>query len=178
MNIIKFLRGTRWGADPQTLIIFYKSFVRSIIDYGSYIYFLNQATQIDKLEKIQFTAIRLALDYRLSTPTNILLGESKLESLMERTKLLCSNCLKKVYSNKNLQIHQTLNKFKGLCNKNLNNNKLNKRLLVHCISQAWFTDLISRNYYNVYAYDYKTMISDVNINTKFGKKNLKKPQSK
>ena len=140
MNIIKFLRGIHWGADPQTLIIFYKSFVRSIIDYGSYIYFPNQTTLIDKLEKIQFTAIRLALSYRTSTPTNILLGESKLESLTERTKFLCSNYLNKVYSNKNLQIHQTLNKFKGLCNKNLNNGKFNKRLLIQCILKQKFTN--------------------------------------
>lgn len=35
LNIIKYLRGTWWGADPQTLLLLYKSFVRSILDYGS-----------------------------------------------------------------------------------------------------------------------------------------------
>lgn len=34
LNIVKFLRETWWGCDPETLTIIYKSFVRSIVDYG------------------------------------------------------------------------------------------------------------------------------------------------
>ena len=29
INIIRFIRGVWWGADPETLIFIYKSFVRS-----------------------------------------------------------------------------------------------------------------------------------------------------
>lgn len=39
LNMIKFLRGTWWGSSPDTHSIIYKSFIRSIIDYGSFIYF-------------------------------------------------------------------------------------------------------------------------------------------
>ena len=42
LNMVKFLRGTWWGADPRTLLLLYKSFVRSIIDYGSFMYFPTQ----------------------------------------------------------------------------------------------------------------------------------------
>ena len=72
MNIIKFLRVTWWGSDHETLIILYKSFVRSILDYGCFVYFPTQLNQIEKLEKIQYAVIRLALGYRINTPTNIL----------------------------------------------------------------------------------------------------------
>ena len=39
LNIIKFLNGTWWGSHPDTLIVLYKSYIRSIIDYGCFIYF-------------------------------------------------------------------------------------------------------------------------------------------
>ncbi|XP_076658781.1 uncharacterized protein LOC143362464 [Halictus rubicundus] len=76
LNIIKYLRGTWWGSDPETLITLYKSFIRSTIDYGSFIYFPSQKYLTAKLESIQNTAIRLALGYRKTTPLNILIGES------------------------------------------------------------------------------------------------------
>ena len=52
-----------------------------------------------KLEWLQFTAIRLALGLRKSTPTNIFLSESKLTSLEERSRYLCKNFLTKGLSN-------------------------------------------------------------------------------
>ena len=42
LSIIKFLRATWWGAHPETLLIFYKSFVRSILDYGCFVHFPTQ----------------------------------------------------------------------------------------------------------------------------------------
>ena len=47
-------------------------------------------------------AIRLALGYRASTPTNILLTESNLTSITERSKFLCISYLNKIYSNTDL----------------------------------------------------------------------------
>lgn len=111
MNIIKFLSGTWWGADPSTLITFYKSFVRSFIEYGSFIYFPSQKTRIEKLEKIQCSAIRAALGYRISTPKNILLAESKLPLLKKRATYLCKCFLTRTLSNSNSQTHTALKSF-------------------------------------------------------------------
>ena len=101
LNIIKFLRGTWWGFDPVTLISLYKSFIRSILEHGSFIYFPKRQSMSDKLEKLQFSAIRLAVGHRRSTPTNIMLVESKLLLLTERAMFLCSCFLAKVCSNNN-----------------------------------------------------------------------------
>ena len=77
--ILNFIRGTWWGTDLQTLLVFYKSYIRSIIDY---VYFpLNNKNNRDKLERIQYAAIRLVMGYKNSTPTNVLLSESKMLSL-------------------------------------------------------------------------------------------------
>ncbi|XP_058803329.1 uncharacterized protein LOC131671138 [Phymastichus coffea] len=104
LNIIKFLRGTWWGAQPGTLLTLYKSFIRAIIDYGCLVYYPTQAKLTNVLEKIQYSAIRLSLGYRISTPTNILLSESKLVTIENRTKYLCLNYLYKIMSNKNFKV--------------------------------------------------------------------------
>ena len=47
-----------------------------------------------KLERIQYAALRIALGYRSSTPTNIILGDSRLCMLQHRTKYLCRFIMK------------------------------------------------------------------------------------
>lgn len=68
LNIIKYVRGTWWVAEPATLFTIYVSFVGSIMDYGSFIYFPSGRTFRDKLESIQLSAICIALGLRLSNP--------------------------------------------------------------------------------------------------------------
>ena len=60
MNTIKFLRGTWWGASAECLSLLYKSFVRPIIDCACFIYYPKQKAQIEKLETMHHTAIRLS----------------------------------------------------------------------------------------------------------------------
>lgn len=108
LNIIKFLRGVYWGADPSTLLRFYKSYVRPIIDYGVFIYLPTAKTTILKLERVQYSAVRLSLGLRISTPTNILLAESNLMSISQRAKLLCHSFLLKVFSKTNCHLYKQL----------------------------------------------------------------------
>ena len=89
MNIIKFLCGVKWGADPSTLLTLYKSYVCSLIDYGSFIFFPKSQQHIETLEKIQFANVRAVMGYRISTPTNLIIAESKIQSIRERTAALC-----------------------------------------------------------------------------------------
>ena len=62
LKIVKYLQGIWWGADPTKLLIFYKRFIRLIIEYASFIYFpFSIKSQIEKLERVQYSAIRSAL---------------------------------------------------------------------------------------------------------------------
>ena len=81
------------GADDRTLITFYQSYIRPIIEYGCFIFFHTNKQFIKKIEQIQYKAIRAALAYRITTPLNILLDESKLPSIYSRTTSLCRNYL-------------------------------------------------------------------------------------
>ncbi|OXU17647.1 hypothetical protein TSAR_002667 [Trichomalopsis sarcophagae] len=56
-----------------------------ILDYKfSFIPHINQK----KIEKLHYTALRVALGYRISTPTNIIIAESKLPLIKDRAELL------------------------------------------------------------------------------------------
>lgn len=52
MKIVKFLCGMWWVLHLDTLIILYKSFIRSLIDYGCFIYFSKSVKIRTKIEKI------------------------------------------------------------------------------------------------------------------------------
>ena len=93
--------GRKWGADPSTLLTLYKSYVRSLIDYGSFIYFPKSQQHIETLEKIQFTNLRALMGCRFSTPIDVIIAEYKIQSIRERTTALCKCCLIKILSNSN-----------------------------------------------------------------------------
>jgi hypothetical protein len=55
----------------------YKASRRCRIEYGAYLLHKLKKKQAQKPEKIQYRAIRGALGYRSSTPTNVMLAEAK-----------------------------------------------------------------------------------------------------
>lgn len=87
LNLIKFVRGTWWGANRSTLLTMYISFVR--IYYGVFIYFPSNKRGFSKLDSIQSSAIRMSLGLRSSTSKNLLLAESKLLGNRDRAVYLC-----------------------------------------------------------------------------------------
>lgn len=76
LNIIKFLRGTWWGAHPYILLTIYRALIRSCIEYGCLIFCFKNEKLFSKIETLRNSAIRLALGYRMSTPINLMLAES------------------------------------------------------------------------------------------------------
>lgn len=61
-----------------------------------------------KLERIQYAALRIALGYRISTSTNIILGEYRLFILQHRAKYLCNRIIMKNLSNSGTTVQWTL----------------------------------------------------------------------
>lgn len=114
LNIINCLRHTWWGADIVTLLNLYKSLIRSRLDYGSILFDNLTKHQISKLDRIQFRAIRLALGYRASTPTNILLAEANEPPLFLRRQYLAKKYIIKFLLNPNHPILPTLQNLESL----------------------------------------------------------------
>lgn len=154
----------------ETLLILYKCFVRSIIDYASFAYFPTQKDLINKLGKIQFYAIRLCYGFRISTPTNILLAESKLVSIQERTGFLCNCYLYKVLSNSNFLIHTTIKR----CEKKIERHKIaicNRIILSKIQNLEKVTNIqITNKHFNIYLHDYETLfLEDIDVDIEIGR---------
>lgn len=103
------------GSDPFLITTIYKSLVRSRIEYGSFIWSNVPAHLFKKLDATQNKAIRLALNYRTSTPLNILIDEFKLPPLDIRFKFLCHDYISKTLTREG---HLLLPVLKSLQNKN------------------------------------------------------------
>lgn len=167
LNIIKYSRGTWWGIKPEILIMMYTSFVRSLIDYGILAYYPTQKYQIKKLEVLQNTAIRLCLGYRNTTPTNILLAESKLTTIQDRSLFLCKCYLHKVFSNNNLIVSSTINRLKNRINNTPAYVNSNRLIILGIRSVLNYTDLIyTACNYPLYTSHFETFTLNHDINTK------------
>lgn len=93
-NLLNFTCGIYRGMEVNTAILLYKNYVRSVIEYGNFIFMPSQYSKILKIERLQYAGVRRALGYRCSTPTNI--SESKISNLMQRAIYLAKNftCVK------------------------------------------------------------------------------------
>ncbi|RLU23901.1 hypothetical protein DMN91_004109 [Ooceraea biroi] len=96
-SILRYLSGVTRGAEMNTALMLYKSLVRSVADYGCFIYAPHMAEARLKLERGQFAGLRTALGYRNSTPTNVIVAKAKVPLLRERALTLAKNYCSKVY---------------------------------------------------------------------------------
>lgn len=101
LNVLRAFTNISWGADPTMALLYYRATIRSIFDYGSFLYGVAAPTVISKLDKIQYRALRLATGLLQSTPINVLLAESGEPPLQLRRELLAKRTLASLYSRNN-----------------------------------------------------------------------------
>ena len=88
MNILKVLSSTDWGADRDTLLLLYRSLIRSKLDYGSTIYGAARKTYLKILEPVQNAALRLCLGaFRTSPIPSLHVEAGELPMDLRRKKL-------------------------------------------------------------------------------------------
>jgi hypothetical protein len=72
VNLLKSVAGVSWGAQPPFLILLCTGLIGSVLEYGS-VCFTNMAkTHMLGLERVQYPALRVALDLNGSKPNNCL----------------------------------------------------------------------------------------------------------
>ena len=84
LNLMRCCAGSSWGGDRKTLLLLYKSLIRSKIDYGSQAYGSACKTLLSKLEVVQNAALRIALGALRSSPVISLRGESLCCPILDR----------------------------------------------------------------------------------------------
>lgn len=88
--LLKSVAHNHWGSDRNTLLLLYKSLVRSRLDYCSHIYDTASNSLTSSLEAIQNQCLRICIGSRQTTPIVSLLAEAHVPPLaMRRTFLAC-----------------------------------------------------------------------------------------
>lgn len=59
LNLMRAVSGTSWGATHRALIAIYRALIRSVLDYGAAAYDSASASQLRKIDSIQYSALRL-----------------------------------------------------------------------------------------------------------------------
>lgn len=118
INFLKLTTKTWWGADVKTTLIFYKAYIRSIIDYGCVMYGSANKCLLNRLDVIQRKALRICLGAMHSTPTEPLHVEALEPPLAIRREFLSNKFILKNFALNTSLLHKIakLNS-SDLCNK-------------------------------------------------------------
>ena len=93
-KVIKALAGTSWGQDKETLMITYKSLIRSKFDFAAPVWAPNvKKTPIRRLQSIQNAALRIISGCVKLSAEEHLHTEAKMLSVLQHLQLLCGQYL-------------------------------------------------------------------------------------
>ncbi|XP_034938092.1 uncharacterized protein [Chelonus insularis] len=104
LAIISCLRGTWWGADPVVLMRLYRALIRARIEYTAFLMCNVPDKYMEKLNRVQYKAIRLAFGYRASTRVNVMLAEAQEPPLECRFRYLGRNYISRVFTSSSHQL--------------------------------------------------------------------------
>ncbi|KAL7301118.1 hypothetical protein TKK_0006094 [Trichogramma kaykai] len=171
-NVLKVLRSTWRGGNPHLLLTIYKSLIRSIIEYNSFITNSHKHSLAEKLQKIQNHCIRLAAGYRVSTALNVIHAETNLLYLKTRSKQLALKFLLKASSICNSTLIRDINKLKNDISRSDKYQIKNNYPLIESLNQI--QTLANNSIKTVttplpYEYNYATLTSKPSIDTSIGK---------
>ena len=91
LNIMRALSGSNWGADRELMLNVYVTYIRPKLLYGISAVASTSTTSLERLERIQIAALRIALGARNTSPIKALQAESNIPPLEEHIKSICCN---------------------------------------------------------------------------------------
>ena len=62
LNLLKTICGRSWGANPQTILYTYRTYIRPVIEYGSVLFAHADSNLLKKIQTIETSAIKIAYD--------------------------------------------------------------------------------------------------------------------
>ena len=96
LNVLKVISHTDWGADRKTLLLLYRSLVRSKLDYGSIVYGSARKSYLKALDPIHHQGLRISLGAFRTSPKESLYAESGEPPLELRRLRLSMNYFLKI----------------------------------------------------------------------------------
>lgn len=138
LNVLRAFCSHKWGADPNICLLFYRSLIKSIMDYGSTFYGSAATTHLKKIDSIKNKCLRMSVGYLKSTPTNVVEMETSEPPLNLRRRLLSDKFLLKQIAKDSTLINK-VNDLTILVYTNRYWNKKKSPLLVE--SYSWITQM-------------------------------------
>ena len=96
LDVMKSISSTHWGASRKVLRMFYIAYVRSKMEYGCEVFSGGHERNVEVLNKIQNSALRLIIGGRNTTPILSLQAESYIEPLTLRYQFLIARTYMKL----------------------------------------------------------------------------------
>lgn len=88
INVLKCVTARNWGADPTTSILFYRAYIRSIINYGCIFYGSAADSNLLTVDRIQLKALKICIGAYKSSPSPAVLAEAQEPPLIIRRQFL------------------------------------------------------------------------------------------
>lgn len=101
MNMLKILGGRKKGLRRQTLMRLYHAYILPVLDYGSIVYGSARTKELDKLNVVHHTALRIVTGAFRTSPVVSLLAECGQPTLQVRRNIRCVNYMSNVAKNPN-----------------------------------------------------------------------------
>lgn len=95
LNLMRALRGQGWGTSSRTLLTLYKQYIRPVLETGSVCTAEACTSAVDMLQRIQNSAMRMALRAERRTRISRLHSLSKLEPIQVRLKRLRAGAVRR-----------------------------------------------------------------------------------
>ncbi|KAL1447911.1 hypothetical protein WDU94_005491 [Cyamophila willieti] len=93
VNLMRLVSHLSWGSDRNTLLLLYRSFIRSKIDYACVTYSSAHDQKLKTLDTIHNQCLRLCIGAFRSSPIVSILSDSGEPPLSFRREMLCFNYL-------------------------------------------------------------------------------------
>src|SRR4051812_27857737 len=95
LNLLKRLKGKRWGASSNTLLRLYKQYIRPVLETGYAVTSRASKTAKLLLMRAEYSALRTAMNLPLDTKITELYRLSKIEPLSRRLRTLRANAIRR-----------------------------------------------------------------------------------
>ena len=98
INVLKYISSHSWGAHPETLLCVYKSYVRPVLEYSSFLFHSCPHKLLSKLDILQNNCLRIISGCFRTTPINLLHHIIGINYLQHRREYLAKKFILKNYS--------------------------------------------------------------------------------
>ena len=100
-NFLGTVTNTWWGSHPSSLLMIYRTFIRSKLDYGCFFYGSASFSNWNNINKLQISCLRSIMGYLRSTPCPVIEVESNCAPFNIRCRWLANKFMLKQLSHSN-----------------------------------------------------------------------------